>query len=126
MITSEQIAAAKARTRHQLNEVHHETDDCIRIAYEWLDAQVRTQGFIKRAYPIKHMIENWAGRYVSTSDVEVAAELHSEIKGTYPRFNISSRFTMPSRDRLKDISEAGTQGYKNSEADVKRIYSRTE
>jgi len=36
-ITAVQIEKAKRATRPQ--EPHHEHDDCIRIAYEWLDAQ---------------------------------------------------------------------------------------
>ena len=60
---------------------------------------------------LKHIIEAWGGRYVSTSDVEVAATLHPEIRGTYPHFNISARLTEPSKNRLAGISEAFKHDY---------------
>jgi|SRR6266404_2796895 len=83
MLSASEISEAKKRTQycHGKTEVLHQHDDCIRIAYEWLDAQVQTKGVIRRARPLKHIIENWAGRYVSQSDVEVAANLHPRIKG---------------------------------------------
>lgn len=125
MLTSEQIARATAETRFSVNEHHHEHDDCIRIAYEWLDAQVKTAAPNKRkSRPLKHIIERWAGRYVSTSDVEVAAHLHPEICGEYPHYNISSRLVRPNQRRLTGIGQAHTQGYKEERpADT---YSREE
>ena len=63
---------------------------------------------------LKHYIEEWAGRYVSTSDVEVAATLHPEINGQYPFYNISSRLTEPSVSRLENIGEALTHNSKRS------------
>ena len=106
MISDQEIEAAKLRTVHKLESMHHEHNDCIRIAYEWLDAQKKTKTKSSKAYTIKHLIENWGGRYVSTSDVCVAAELHPEIHGMYPFFNISARLTEPSMQRLSSISEA--------------------
>lgn len=112
MISEKDIAEAKKRVSYSLSEAPlHEHDDCIRMAYEWLDAQVKTKRHTRYCRPIKHIIERWAGRYISTSDVDVAAELHPDIRGTYPYFNISSRLTKPSTDRLKGIGEAFTQGY---------------
>lgn len=84
----------------------HQHPDCVRIAYAWLDAQKKIQTINNKPHALKHTIENWAGRYVSLSDVEVAAYLHPEIKGTYPNYNISSKLTEPCRDRLTNISEA--------------------
>ena len=112
MLTAKDIAEAKSRLNKP--EGLHQHDDCIRIAYEWLDAQVRTKGFCKRQFPLKHPIERWAGRYVSQSDVEVAALLHPDIRGNYPYFNISSRLTEPSTNRLSDIGEAGKHYYRDS------------
>jgi len=43
------------------------------IVSEWLDAQVKTKNRRMTHNPIKHIIEKWSGRYVSQSDVEVAA-----------------------------------------------------
>lgn len=108
MLTAEEIEKAKARTRYSLPEdPHHEHDDCIRIAYEWLDAQKKLSAPNTRTtWAMKHLIEHWGGRYVSTTDVDVAAELHPEIEGKYPHFNISSRLTLPSDRRLASIGEA--------------------
>lgn len=113
MLTDDEIEAAKVRTKYSLSEgPHHEHNDCIRIAYEWLDAQQKTKSITKKVYPIKHIIEKWAGRYISRTDVDVAAELHPDIKGKYPNFNISERLTRPNIKRLDDIEEAFTQDYK--------------
>lgn len=84
----------------------HEHDDCIRIAYQWLDAQIKVKR-IGGFEPWKHIIEKWGERYVSQSDVEVAAEMHPDVAGVYPRFNISARLVLPSRHRLIGVGEAG-------------------
>jgi hypothetical protein len=128
MLSEKEISEAKDRTqyRHGRKEILHEHDDCIRIAYEWLDAQVKTKGVMRQTRPLKHVIEKWGGRYVSQSDVEVAAELHPEIRGTYPHFNISARFTRPSDTRLKNIPAAKTQDYSMSERHIKETYARAE
>ncbi|EGQ7810860.1 hypothetical protein I6Y99_004927 [Vibrio parahaemolyticus] len=110
-ITDEQIEVAKQQTQYS-GEVFHEHNDCIRIAYEWLDAQVIIRRGSDRIFQLKSYIERWAGRYVSIADVEVAAQLHPNISGTYPRFNLSVRFTEPSVSRLHLISEANTQDYR--------------
>ena len=112
MLTNEEIEKAKVCTNYSLEEAHHEHNDCIRIAYEWLDAQQKIKLATTKGKPLKHIIEKWAGRYISRTDVDVAAELHPEIKGTYPFFNISSRLTRPSKTRLDGIGEAFTQDYK--------------
>ncbi len=108
MITKEQIEKAKVRCRLSLPP-HHEHDDCIRIAYEWLDAQKKTKQPRNIHRALKHIIENWGGRYVSQTDVEVAAYLHPDISGKYPYYNISLRLTDPMIERLDDIGEAFTQ-----------------
>jgi hypothetical protein len=111
MLSDDDIERAKRSTKYSSKDPLHEHPDCIRIAYEWLDAQKKIQGTTSRTFALKHIIEKWAGRYVSESDLEVAAYLHPEIKGTYPHYNISSRLTEPSRDRLKTISEAFKHSY---------------
>lgn len=108
MLTDQEIQQAINKISKNPNNLH-EHPDCVRIAYTWLDAQKKIQTPCSKLYPIKHFIEKWAGRYVSESDVEVAAYLHPEIKGKYPYFNISSNLTEPSRSRLTIISEAMTQ-----------------
>ena len=105
-LSDEQIENGKNKAPLQLKG-HFEHNDCIRMAYEWLDAQTKTKTQRMTYNPLKHIIEKWCGRYVSQSDVEVAAWLHPDIFGTYPNFNLSSRLTLPSLKRLSDISEAG-------------------
>lgn len=111
MLSDNEIEQAKRKTKYSLPSQRHEHPDCIRIAYQWLDAQKKTKGTTTRTVALKHIIEKWGGRYVSQSDVEVAAALHPDIKGTYPHFNISARLTEPSKDRLNGLSEAFTHDY---------------
>ena len=110
-LTATQIARGKAEAPHRLQPLH-EHDDCVRMAYEWLDAQVKTKGVTSRTFALKHIIETWAGRYISTSDVVVAAQMHPNVHGTYPHFNISSRLTQPSDARLAGIGEAFKHYYR--------------
>jgi len=87
----------------------HEHLDCIRISFEWLDAQTKLKRAGGNSIELKHMIENWGGRYVSQSDVEVAAFLHPGVTGMYPTFNLSAQLIEPSIERLNSIPEAMTQ-----------------
>lgn len=113
MLTKEQITATKTNFRYSHPaDVLHEHDDCIRMAYEWLDAQNTIASRSNKYRPLKHIIEKWAGRYISQSDVEVAAAMHPRIRGTYPDFNLSARLVLPSDRRLDGIGEAFTQGYR--------------
>lgn len=106
MISDSEIETAKRRTEYRLESRLHPHNDCIRIAYEWLDAQKKIKSPTKKQFALKHLIEKCAGRYVSSSDVCIAAELHTEIFGRYPFFNISSRLVEPSLERLNGIEEA--------------------
>lgn len=108
--TNEQIEAAKAAAARREGNFYngrHDNPDCIRIACVWLSAQMRTKhpNIWGWSRPLKHIIESWGGRYVSTDDVVVAAELVG-LTGTYPRFNISNRRIRPSESRLEGIGEA--------------------
>ncbi len=105
-ITDEQIEQAKQHMEYVTGNPLHQHNDCVRIAYEWLDAQVKTVSPLRRAFALKHLIEKWGARYVSQSDVELAAELHPEIKGKYPYYNISTKLTLPDEERLVGIGEA--------------------
>lgn len=118
-----QIERGKAASSYHLPP-HHEHDDCIRMAYEWLDAQVKTKGRTTKTRAIKHIIEKWAGRYISTTDVVVAAQIHPDVHGTYPHFNISARLTEPSPHRLAGISQAFKHDYR--ERFDPRTYDRHE
>ncbi len=111
-LSDEAIEAAKAK--HTNPDANVEHNDCIRMAFEWLDAQTRIKGKTTRSAPLKHLIERWAGRYVSQSDVEVAAMLHADITGSYPHFNISARFTEPSTRRLEGIGQAFAHNKRDS------------
>jgi hypothetical protein len=93
MLTAQQIEDAKRRTKygHPAHEIDHGSDDRIRLAYNWLDAQPKRQTVNYRKWVSKHEIETWAGCYISQSDVEVAAEAHPDVVGKYPYFNIGSR-----------------------------------
>lgn len=114
MLTAQQIAAAKSKCRYEHRaDIFHEHDDCIRMAYEWFDAQNVRATPSGKSRPLKHIIEEWAGRYVSQSDVEVAATMHPRIRGKYPDFNLSARLVLPSDKRLEGIGEALTQGYRD-------------
>lgn len=108
MLTDQEIQQAINTVSIGPNNLH-EHPDCVRIAYTWLDAQKKIQSACRQSYPLKHYIEKWAGRYVSESDVKVAAYLHPEVKGKYPNYNISSNLIEPQRSRLFGISEAMTQ-----------------
>ncbi len=127
IVSAEEIAKAKVvmRNRYVGGTPSNQSDDCVRIAYEWLDAQVRTRKTRYLASPLKHYIEAWAGRYVSQPDVELAAYLHPAIRGRYPFFNISLRLTEPHQRRLEGIEEAGKHpNYR--EHGYRKIYSRVE
>lgn len=113
MLTDADIEAAKARTAYS-DKPHHEHNDCIRMAYEWLDAQKTVKVAKKEYLPLKHFIERWAGRYVSESDVNVAAAMHAGINGSYPNFNLSKRLVLPNDRRLEGIGEALSQDYRKS------------
>lgn len=89
-------------------KAYHQSKDGVRIAYAWLDAQKKIQGTCRR-WALKHVIEEWGRYYVSSSDVLVAASLHPYVQGAYPHFNISNRFTFPSRERKLPIGKADTQ-----------------
>lgn len=105
MLTDKQIDCAKKKL-YRLGGTYHEHNDCIRIAYEWLDAQLKTKGLIRKHFDLKHIIEAWAGRYVSQDDVELAAFLHPDVRGRYPKYNINSKLVFPSQNRLISINEA--------------------
>ena len=110
--TNAEIAAAIAA---QPAAGRHEHPDCVRIAFAWLDAQTRIKSRLKAQVALKHLIERWGGRYVSSHDVQVAAGLLG-LEGDYPFYNLSSRFTWPDRARLKGVGEAGAHGFKDDDA----------
>ena len=106
LLSDEEIEAANLKAPYRTNK-RHEHNDCNRIAYEWHDAQKKTARPVRRPRMLKHYIEEWGGRYVSTDDVEVAARNHPDLIGRYPNYNISTRLVCPSETRLDQIGEAG-------------------
>lgn len=113
ILTKEHIQKSKEGMKNIYNETYYEHDDCVRIAYEFLSAQpVLSQAPPRHKrglfYSLKSMIEHWAGRYVSTDDVKLAAKILG-LKGTYPFYNIPIAKTRPLKSRLTNIKEAFTQ-----------------
>lgn len=105
MLSSLQIEKAKKETLYSDTDRYHENDDCIRIAYEWLDAQKKIKSLSSKRN-LASIIAIWAGRYVSSSDVEVAAHIHPKIFGSDKCYNISAKLTEPKKSRLKHIAQA--------------------
>ncbi len=115
MLTNNQIAKGKRDLQSHLEYFYtpakHEHRDCIRMTYLWLDAQIKTQYYRQNGFVDKHMIENWCGRYISSSDLTVAASMHPEIEGIYPKFNISKSLVFPHWQRLNGINQAFIHDY---------------
>jgi hypothetical protein len=97
-------------------------EDAILIAYEWLDAQEKIRSINENNIALKHQIENWASRYVSASDVEVAAALHPNIIGSYQFYNISKKYILPNKNRIKHIPSAFKMSYSLNEDNKKSLY----
>jgi len=104
VLTDAQIEAAKAKEA-SLIAGQPASDLVIMAAFEGLDAQPRIKSPSSKSRPLKHIIENWAGCYVSMADVKIAAWLHPDITGEYPRFNIAFSMTRPSAARLQNIGQ---------------------
>lgn len=114
-----EIEAARAK----LGQTKTNDNDPVRIAFAWLDAQLLRQNHNRQQQATKHLIEDWAGRYVAQDDVEVAAALHPLIKGEYPGFNLSSRRVLPHDRRLSRIASAKTMGYRESAPKLNYTYT---
>jgi hypothetical protein len=117
-ITDAQIeASVRLRLGHdaigQHGDYYSESYDSVRIAYEWLDAQIKINAHHHRK-PIKHLIEGWGGRYISKDDVVTAASILG-IAGEYKTLGISSkRLIIPDPSRLAKIKQASTHDYNKS------------
>ena len=116
------IADAKKNAKHP-NRVY-EHNDCIRMAYEWLDAQRTIKR--QRMGDWKHLVEYWCGRHISDADIEIAALLHPSIQVRIYRrmtiLNVSMRLVLPRGDRLRGISEAFAH-VPDMDEDDKRVYA---
>ena len=122
ILTHQKILDAKNALK--LHKPQHEHDDCIRMAYEWLDAQKAIK--TKRSDDWKHLVEYWCGRSITTDDLKIAAHLHPKIERDGDALNIGKRMALPSFERLIGISEAKTQVPRMSNEDKRRYASREE
>ncbi|UIJ73392.1 hypothetical protein [Aurantimonas sp. HBX-1] len=121
MLTAEDIAKAKAFTSRSTPKAYHQSDDSIRIAYEWLDAQKLVAHPGRTYRPLKEIIESWGGGYISQSDVEVAAHLHPRVFGDYPYFNLGAALVRPSEARIEKVK--GRRVCPNRASKRSRIYA---
>ena len=80
-----------------------ERDVQIRAAYQWLDAQTRSEGPLKKDHNLEILIEDWTGLDITCRDVSVAAGLHQSVTGGYPFLEIKPGFTFPSHERLRVV-----------------------
>lgn len=87
-----------------------ESFDCIRIAYEFIDAQ-RASGKKRKFSSIKNHVEKWAGRYISAADFDIAIQFHPEFHGENGFYNIELPLVMPDLNRLREIREAFSHKY---------------
>ncbi|WP_215757257.1 hypothetical protein, partial [Gluconobacter sp. P5H9_a] len=72
MLTDKEINDAKIGFKYQHpSDILHEHEDCIRMAYEWLDAQTTIKTKPKHSRALKHIIEKWAGRYISDAQTTI-------------------------------------------------------
>lgn len=106
--TDQEIDIAKLSTPYFSDEPRHEHNDCIRIAYLWLDHQKKTKRTTYTAGAIKHDVERWAQRYISTSDLLVAAHMHPDIIVNTAGYtlNITRKYVTPPISLLNNIPEA--------------------
>ncbi len=87
-----------------------ERDVQIRAAYQWLDAQSKSAGPLKKDHNLEHLIEDWIGLDITDRDVSVAAGLHRAVTGGYPFLEIEPGFTFPSSERLRVVGTSFIRG----------------
>ena len=80
-----------------------ERDVQIRAAYQWLDAQSKSDGPLQQDHNLELLIEDWTGLDITDRDVSVAAGLHRSVRGGYPFLQIEPSFTFPSSERLRVV-----------------------
>ena len=82
----------------------------ISAAYQWLDAQLKSEGPLKKDHNLEMLIEDWAGFDITDRDVSVAAGLHRSVTGGYPFLDIEPGFTFPSTERLRVVGTSFDRG----------------
>lgn len=95
VVTDEQVAERLVDVRPAGHNPHRS----VRISMEWLAAQTPKVSAASQELPLKHVIEKWAGSYVSTTHVKIAAEL-LHIPGDYPLYHLQSNWVWPDIARL--------------------------
>ena len=73
----------------------------IALAFEWLKTQKKTKGISGRCE--KHIIERWAGFYISRDDVIIALKLLGLRTDAYPRTNVSKKVTVPLSSHIPEF-----------------------
>lgn len=106
MLSDDIIELAKASANYAGFVPVHQNNDCIRIAYAWLDAQIKTPGLREVPVSQRGLIRAWGGALVMYADIIVAAEIHPAIKGVYPNLNVAEQLTLPLPSRLAHIPGA--------------------
>ena len=108
MLTDEQIKSAIDEMGIYFGA--DEPYDHIRMAYEWLDAQEKTKRVMSKSVMFnselptpRQMCIDWCGWFMCENAFAIAAYMHPEIKGEYPRFNISSKYTLPRIERINGM-----------------------
>lgn len=110
-LSDAEIDEAKKQHQYVRKTSYHCHNDCIRIAYQFFDAQKIIKNPTTLCFDFKRMIKVWAGCYVTFADVEIAAVLHPRVIGKFPYYNISCAFIEPSTRRLQGIQRAFTIPY---------------
>ena len=106
VLSDEAIAFAKQRANYAGFVPVHHNNDCIRIAYVWLDAQIKSSSLFEVPVSQRGLIRSWGGALVMYGDIIVAAELHPEVFGVYPLLNLSRELTYPDPARFANIAGA--------------------
>lgn len=122
-LPSETIEKAKREIEYMWDDKgFHQHDDCVRIAFEWLSAQKRTKT-ISGHFSHKHDMERWAGRYVCSHDVELAAHILG-IPVKNGRMGISKNTVLPCFSRLDLIEQVNIHVYLPSLDSYRRFEER--
>lgn len=96
----------KTIRKNKLLRAIREEKDGVRIACEWLDAQLLLSAASRKKIDFKRLISEWAGREISRTEVDTAAAILSAVKTDFSCEYISPRLTFPTAERLRGISEA--------------------
>lgn len=94
----------RTAVRCKLNHEDPNYLDQIKLAFDFIDAQLDSGDRNGPEIPLKHQIENWAGYYICHDAVLVALKLHG-LRG------LSKTPVFPRPERLYNHKVAGMHGY---------------